>query len=296
MTTRSLTEIFIIFRNNSSQNRSIYSDQFNNSNTDRVALVSSVDDIELGAIPPSWSTIVEDCQYTIVRLKLKLTSLEELHSKAISRPTFDDSTQDELQIQNLTEEIARIYNGLYKNITQIYNESSHTTSALEKKLVNSVARALVADIQNLYSEFKSMENNYRNKLKVREERSKAYFVTDIFEDDPEEDIFDLSQTQAMVQDNYEAALISEKKVEGIVSSVLELRDIYKELSRLVIDQGTVLDRIDYHIETTQCQVKQATIQLEKASNYQKKNRKMICIIILAVTTTILTALLIITKL
>lgn len=43
-----------------------------------------------------------------VKLKIKLASLSELHSKAISRPTFNDSSQDEVQIQNLSEEITRV--------------------------------------------------------------------------------------------------------------------------------------------------------------------------------------------
>ena len=54
----------------------------------------------------------------------------------------------------------------------------------------------------------------------------------------------------------------------------------QDLARMVEDQGTILDRIDYNIEQTQVQVHEGYQQLKKADTYQKKNRKMYCILIL----------------
>lgn len=50
---------------------------------------------------------------------------------------------------------------------------------------------------------------------------------------------------------------------------------------MVQDQGTVLDRIDYNIEQTQVQVSEGYKQLKKADSYQRANRKLYCIVILA---------------
>ena len=50
---------------------------------------------------------------------------------------------------------------------------------------------------------------------------------------------------------------------------------------MVQDQGTILDRIDYNIEQTQVQVYEGYQQLKKADSYQRANRKMYCILILA---------------
>jgi len=38
------------------------------------------------------------------------------------------------------------------------------------------------------------------------------------------------------------------EINSIVESIEELSQIFKELAVLVIDQGTVLDRIDYNME------------------------------------------------
>ncbi|XP_073994445.1 syntaxin 16 [Rhodnius prolixus] len=291
MASRSLTEIFILMRNNAVQNRNIYSEQMS---SDRLALVAAVEDdeFELGSVPPAWSSIVEDCQYTIVRLKSKIAALNELQNKNILMPSFDDSKKTETHIKNMKEEIARMYNGLYKNIGQIYSECAHSKSSLEKRLVTSVAKALVSDIQNLYTEFKSIENNYANKMKTMHERCNKYFET-----------VDLEETSEVNPNNFESAdwtdskqyrqqqlflddesLKEEKQsqVNQVLESVIELRDIYRDLSRLVVEQGTVLDRIDYNIEITSLKVKNATVSIEKAASYQQNNRKIYCILILSI--------------
>lgn len=46
-------------------------------------------------------------------------------------------------------------------------------------------------------------------------------------------------------------------------SIEELAQIFKELAVLVIDQGTVLDRIDYNMEMAVERTKQGMVELEK---------------------------------
>ena len=49
---------------------------------------------------------------------------------------------------------------------------------------------------------------------------------------------------------------------------------------MVADQGTVLDRIDYNIEQTQSRVHQGLVHLQKAEGHQKKNRKMMIVMLI----------------
>ena len=72
----------------------------------------------------------------------------------------------------------------------------------------------------------------------------------------------------------------EQAITKVAESVNELAEIFKEIQVLVIDQGTVLDRIDYNIEQAADRVVQAQGVLEKANEYQKKSRTMLCIYLL----------------
>ena len=66
----------------------------------------------------------------------------------------------------------------------------------------------------------------------------------------------------------------------IAKSIEELAQIFKELAVLVIDQGTILDRIDYNMETAVEHAKEGLVHLEKAEEHQKNSIAMKCIIVL----------------
>ncbi len=57
----------------------------------------------------------------------------------------------------------------------------------------------------------------------------------------------------------------------------------------------MLDRIDYNIEQTATRVDTGLKHLQKAEKYQKKNRKMYCIVILCVSLILMIIILIAVK-
>ena len=83
--------------------------------------------------------------------------------------------------------------------------------------------------------------------------------------------------------NYESDINQrDKEIAAIAKSIGELATIFKELSVLVIDQGTILDRIDYNMEQVNDRVEKGVEELEKAVKYQKSSRPIWCIVILLV--------------
>ena len=53
----------------------------------------------------------------------------------------------------------------------------------------------------------------------------------------------------------------EREITDIAKGIIELADIFKELQSMVIDQGTMLDRIDYNVENMSVDVKAADKEL-----------------------------------
>ena len=76
----------------------------------------------------------------------------------------------------------------------------------------------------------------------------------------------------------------EREIEDIAQGIIELANIFQELQTMVIDQGTMLDRIDYNVERMAVDVKEADKELIIATGYQKKStkRKIILLLILIV--------------
>ncbi len=84
----------------------------------------------------------------------------------------------------------------------------------------------------------------------------------------------------------------DEEIVRIAKSIEELAAIFKELAVLVIDQGTILDRIDYNMESAVDQAKEGIKQLEKAEEHQKNSMSVKCIIGLVVLIIILVGVLI----
>lgn len=76
----------------------------------------------------------------------------------------------------------------------------------------------------------------------------------------------------------------EREIEKIAQGVIDLSNIFQELNTMVIDQGSLLDRIDYNVERTHEHVRGAERELKVATGYQRRTtkRKVILLLVLVV--------------
>ena len=74
----------------------------------------------------------------------------------------------------------------------------------------------------------------------------------------------------------------EREIEDIAQGIIELANIFQELQTMVIDQGSMLDRIDYNVENMSRDVKEADKELKVASGYQKRTIKRKIMLLLAI--------------
>lgn len=310
MATRSLTEIFILMRNNALQSRNIFSDQ---QADDRMALVSSVNiDLESGSVntrsarlPPEWIDGVEEVQYELTRIKQKMKELVSIHDKHLTRPTLDDNVDEEHAIEIQTQEITQMFSHCQRLIQQITARSRRGTDQ-EMKLSQNIIMSLIRSVQELSNNFRKSQSSYLNKMRSREERSQFFDnigpetgllseESDLFVNDTNYDKGFTTGQMQLVEDNTLMVQHREKEISHIVRSIQDLNEIFKDLSTMIVDQGTILDRIDYNIEHASVQVEKGLQQLQKAEKYQKKNRKMYIICVLAILLVILVIILIAVK-
>jgi syntaxin 16 len=74
----------------------------------------------------------------------------------------------------------------------------------------------------------------------------------------------------------------EREIEDIAQSIIDLANIFQEIQTMVIDQGTLLDRIDYNVEKMATEVKAADKELTVATGYQKRSMKRKVILLLII--------------
>jgi syntaxin 16 len=96
----------------------------------------------------------------------------------------------------------------------------------------------------------------------------------------------LQTAQKKLTHDPNATLIAqrEREIEDIAQGIIELANIFQELQSMVIDQGSMLDRIDYNVERMAVDVKAADKELTVATGYQKRSvkRKIMLLLFLLV--------------
>lgn len=92
-----------------------------------------------------------------------------------------------------------------------------------------------------------------------------------------------TKQQRLRHDPNEALIAQrEREIEDIAQGIIELANIFQELQTMVIDQGSMLDRIDYNVENMSRDVKEADKELTVASGYQRKTLKRKIMLLLAI--------------
>lgn len=92
-----------------------------------------------------------------------------------------------------------------------------------------------------------------------------------FSSNYQDDDLDVSYSRSAIQQsatltsNDTAISQREREITDIAQGIIELADIFKELQTMVIDQGTMLDRIDFNVEQMNVHVKEADKELKIVS-------------------------------
>lgn len=72
----------------------------------------------------------------------------------------------------------------------------------------------------------------------------------------------MQTSQRMTGQNDAVIAQREREINDIAKGIIELSDIFRDLQTMIIDQGTMLDRIDYNVERMGTDVKSAEKELQ----------------------------------
>ncbi|EER20624.1 Syntaxin-42, putative [Perkinsus marinus ATCC 50983] len=270
----------------------------------------------MATLPPQWFDIQTEISDYLTQIKERLSQLRSVQQKRLLK-VFDDhsgseSLQDaevvlpqevvgcvmhgldsgtavlcDIQLELSTEmldAISTAVNQLFRKCEIRLKDLVRNTPGEDSKMEEcrkNAARALANRMQGLSGEFKSMQGKFLKEVRQRQN-------VNLWEDDGESrgkgvlDDAGFDDQQVLELEALEVnATQRSKEIGKIAQSIIELNQIFKELAVLVIDQGTVLDRIDYNMEHAVDQTREANVQLTQAERAQRSSRVMKCILILA---------------
>jgi syntaxin 16 len=216
----------------------------------------------------------------------KTTQLEEVHRRRLL--TFDDSEQQryEREIDILTKSITVKFQESEKILKRILATGSKPGNT-DERVRRNIQRSLAIRLQELSGAFRQAQRSYLAKLqkKKKETEGEGFGGSNdggVASEDIDQGFNEYQQE--MIRTNFDYIDQRDKEIMEIANSIEDLAIVFKELAVLVIDQGTILDRIDYNMEVAVDRVDDGVVQLEKARKYQKASRpiKCICFLVLVI--------------
>ena len=188
---------------------------------------------------------------------------------------------------------------LNKNIAKIVHEITQQLSICEKKIKELVKQNIESKTDNIIKI--NMQHtiiqkitDFTKKFKINQELYKKKYKELVGEDDPTYEINESLRKDNNDSNNFENFLMTDNinqnlqnrdnELNQLLNSVNDLAQIFKDMQSLVMEQGSILDRIDYNIDIAATNVTTGKKSLVKANEYHKNNcfRNVIIVLIVCI--------------
>ena len=223
-------------------------------------LISSNDKIELQNVSsPKYMQLYDECNNILKDFEIEFNKLKEEQQKRIV-PNFNE-TESKLIIQNIQM--------ISSKMTQQLKKCKYLAKDLKIQLGNSDLDENVKI--NMYQNLLNRLAETTRALQINEEMQLQKYqefngVEDSFFNINNYDSIETNQTQNFKSvDTKKLDMNKErsKEIDQIVKTVNELKEIFMDVSEMVIAQGTILDRIDYNTYQTRHNIRRGNKEMEE---------------------------------
>lgn len=242
---------------------------------------------------PAWVDDVDQVKEILHEIQRRMDDLQALHASRVGSVFGRDLDDMEARIEGMTREVTDRFRAA-ERLLQRVGAATRRAGGEEAAIGANVQRSLAKQLQELSMSFRTSQRKYL--AEVQAQKGGGNMAGDKFagidlSTEQEGGFFTTQQVQ-VVDDLQEAIQSRDQEISKIARSIEELGTIFKELAVLVIDQGTILDRIDYNMESVVEHTKTGVTQLERAEKAQKSARPMKCIVCLVTTICVLLVILV----
>ncbi|XP_052860289.1 syntaxin-1A isoform X1 [Anopheles cruzii] len=237
---------------------------------------------------------VEEIRMMIDKIQANVEEVKKKHSAILSAPQSDEKTKQELE--DLMADIKKTANrvrGKLKGIEQnIEQEEQTSKSNADLRIRKTQHSALSRKFVEVMTEYNRTQTDYRERCKGRIQRQLEITGRATTNEELEEMLEQGNSavfTQGIIMETQQAkqtlADIEARHADIIKleNSIRELHDMFMDMAMLVESQGEMVDRIEYHVETSRDYVATGQQDLVQAVKYMSKARKKKIMILICLT-------------
>ena len=205
-------------------------------------------------------------------------------------PKFDDEENKKLNksIKELSAEMTLELKDCQKILKEIIADKTDEDDTFlnnlnSKQIKQNMKQNIITKINEFTKKFKLNQELYNNKFNdfvIDEDIANKSFSMKKNDEEENKNSNDFLSTQ----ENYSQLRKRDQDLTNLLNSVNELAQIFKDMQTLVMEQGTILDRIDYNIEVASTNVSKGKKNITKADKYMKNNcfRNVIIVLIVII--------------
>eukprot|EP01065_Artemidia_motanka_P038885 TRINITY_DN47731_c0_g1_i1.p1 TRINITY_DN47731_c0_g1~~TRINITY_DN47731_c0_g1_i1.p1 ORF type:complete len:317 (+),score=95.41 TRINITY_DN47731_c0_g1_i1:57-1007(+) len=250
-----------------------------------------------GDSPPAWTRLLEDMNQVLAQIRRKLEQeLSALHAKS-ALPTFSaEGTDPDAQIEQCGREISQLFISLSNGLRRLNQLQSRAANAEDEKALRNVQSTMTMQVAEVQRTYREMQRKYVTKLEARKRKSQSHLTTSAEAREWDE--------QEMGRANEAAQLVQAAQLDSATEGTLQIlrqeiterdqcaREVVQQLSEVqslfmdfdekLVEQGTMLDRIDTQLVNTHESIVKAVKELRKVEEHQKRSTFTILVMLLCV--------------
>ncbi|XP_058788833.1 syntaxin-12 [Phymastichus coffea] len=234
---------------------------------------------DVGFSPTELYSLSENIITNIYTINTSYRTLERAH-KHIGTNKDNQTLRDKVHITQLSTN---------QTVTQTSKDIARLTVLMRggDKQQKLQIEKLISDFKDAVQKYSDMQRSIADKMK-RHILVRGTVEIHDFEDDEQAEQQKLIQAQEtadrkaelrQLQFEHGLTLDQEDRVRQIEGDILDVNQIMRELAGLVYKQADSVNSIENNIENAHGHVELGTQELIKASNYQNKFRRKVCILL-----------------
>jgi len=210
--------------------------------------------------PPDWLSQVNSIEEKMGDIQY---SMESLHELMAALPSIEGNTANKSEIDQKSTLLTVDFQKCGKSIEMLGSSVQERTE--EESLRNNIKRRLAGQLQKMTSDYRQMQGEYSQTIRPLVEED---------EDDIDRPSW-IGTTSNTVEAPLDYRIVTEKNIQikQIHKTMVELRELFTNLSKLVVIQGTILDRIDENLATANATMAVGIIEIKKTKEIQKTTTK-----------------------
>lgn len=250
-------------------------------------------------VMPLWVEKMNDVRSVIQKIEEQMGNLDRLrkdHLK-VEFSSARDETQEEAAINRAQDVIDYHFKECEKVIREVetafMRDLPDGGTDAELSILRNVKMCLINEVNQVSKGFRESQRRYMMDVKKQQAVSQRWAGGDrqkAIEQQLENDaLMDQYLQKGMTQEQIETIMLNQqmadervKEFERIYTSIKSLHEMFKDMNTLVIEQGAVLDRIDYNMTVTHTRVEKARTELQKAAEYQAAGTFKLCVLFMIV--------------